>query len=312
MVSLAPGDSRTTLPTLMPEVDAAIGHLLAEESDPLALAFYLWLSRRHNLSIPATPRRAAWAQGWGRRILFDGQSGRRRDEEVVSAALAAAALAEHGKLGENREPVCRRLAAILAEECGGPSGPLPFRQPAYAAILLLAALTLGVAVDGLEETADALAAAYRDMMPHGRLLGLGITILLLRQLGHADTLESLGRSVTRALSNPDITAENRAYLADALWALDDRHAANRAATDQVEQGIPASLIGLFAGQPAGSGGSDGAAPIASEFHRATLLVLTVELQRTAEARIDAAYRGRRIVGLTAFSGVFFVCLIAWV
>src|SRR5207249_1342854 len=113
----------------------------------------------------------AWGESWVRRVLVEGEVGRRRDEEIAAAALAGAAILGSGGFSEAERGAVR---ARLAHHVAGEARP---RRPPFGAASFGAALLLGSASAHAddERTRAAIAAvvdAYEARLPTGAAAGV--------------------------------------------------------------------------------------------------------------------------------------------
>src|SRR5579884_3038675 len=85
--------------------------------DPFGSAVLLWSCVQHREQLVNLDGLIAWARDYTRRVLVDGQAGRKRDEATSAALLAAAAL-EHAAVLPLAEMSALRAgaSAILAQE----------------------------------------------------------------------------------------------------------------------------------------------------------------------------------------------------
>jgi hypothetical protein len=146
MVPLDDEVDATVLDGLVQSTDRAITRLLTEGDDPLALASYLWVVRTRGIVPINGARLVAWGVAWCRTIFADGRIGRRRDEDVASAALAAMALNGTDALVELHDSIRTGLERVVGRELDRRT--IPFGWPAYSAIVLLAAHAFGVDESG--------------------------------------------------------------------------------------------------------------------------------------------------------------------
>jgi hypothetical protein len=323
LVSVNPAVVEDRASTVLKSTDLAIRDLLLQEDDPFALAVYLWTMRRHDLTFVNGDGLTSWGATWVHRILIEQKVGRRRDEEIVSAALAAAALigtdALRGELSEIRAAMRAVVTAELARS------PVPFRRLSYAAALLLAATTIGIDEPAMREAAGSIDSACAEAVPGGRLFGLPFAIGILQDQQLTSELEALQRGIVDALANPRTDYEDQIYLLQALWQLHQPHRATDGLIRQTSDLLNRSpgwlylMAGLEEVAPAG----DLAVPVpVSHLFRAALLDVTLQFRAASRASvergIDTRYRGRRFVGLGAFGfGLIFLAtpwflLLRWV
>jgi hypothetical protein len=281
MVPLSVSPPAHRLDQLIQSVDFAIRDLLASEDDPFALAVYLWVMRRHRLSLINGDRLAAWGGQWVRQILIDGAFGRRRDEQIASAAIAAIALEGTRALVGLEGTMRDRLSAILAVELERRS--IPFGRPSYAAPVLLACATFRVDDPRLTAATDATLAAFAATLLGGRLFGVGFAVALAQLVSHRHGHVALDQRVPEILADPQMSYEDRLYLLQGIWLARESaipREERRAVTEQtLEQSPiwPYLMSGMEDLPPAGDGR---AVVVVSHLYRAVLL--DIALCRRAE------------------------------
>lgn len=318
MVSLAPAsrNSAATPRDVTDSVDSAVQRLLIDESDPLALAVYLWTLQDHDIQLVNGDGLANWGLLQVRRVLIDGQIGRRKDEDVAVAALAAVALKRTGILADVVGDVAEGLRRLLAAEMD--HHLIPFRRPSYAIILLLAARAFDVDEPYPSTAQVAVADAFIGAIPGGRLFGLGFVVALLRGGDYGEVLASLDARAQDGLMSPATEYEDQLYLAQALLLLRHGSAGEDDAVRLAERVLIQSPIwsyimtGVEEVYPAGDGTI--AVPV-SHLYRAALLDVALRVEEHAAARTqaqqDARYRGRGLVGMAAFGFVAVVLAAVW-
>lgn len=296
--------------------DRAVGRLLRNESDPLALALYLRVMRDHDLVLINGDRLVAWAATWVRRILVDGHIGRRRDMDIASAALAATGLHGTDTFASLESGVRERLGRVVSDELD--VRPVPFRSAPYGAIVLYAISFFGIKEPRVASVADALTTLYDSAFASGRMFGIGFVIRLLSTLGRVERIKALAERARHALDDPRTGYEDRVYLLEALWAAAPVIGTNGIA-DLSELIVPASPGLLYIDQgveevtPAED---DWVAITVSDLYRAELLDVVLHTEKAASARIldrlDERYRGRRVVTVSAFGFYFLIIVMLWV
>jgi len=307
VVSISLATDSLTQAQILHASDIAIRDLLNEPVDPMALATYLWVYIRRKPAITNGDQLVRWGTAWVRRTILDGKISRRRDEDMSSAALAIAALVNSPSFQEIKDEVKRRLEQSIAGELE--RSPVPFRQPSYAAMFLLAAHMLGINNPKIADSALAIHRIYAEGIFTGRSFGFSLSVKLTRAITNKDDVKELATRIELALTDPATSYEDQVYLLQALWELngDDTSARLLEHTEDVLSRVPA-----WACNPAQRNGSmlaGGESTFASTSHlyRASLLdIAALYHERSAlyaEARFNARYSGRRAISLMAFSSV---------
>jgi hypothetical protein len=302
---------------LLQSIDLALKELMDEDDDPLALALYLWTIRSHKVPLVNSDSLARWGAAWVRRIFIDDNISRRRDEEVTSAALAAAALANTAALedmeNEIRLAVQRHISSELEQYA------FPFHQPDYGAILLFAAHKLGADEPRSQNAAQAVLATYKSALPGGRMFGLGMAVETLKETGGSAALPDLSAHVLAALKDPRRDFEEQLYLISALWCCYDHDTLPKEIVEEAEQVVAGSptwsyfMVGRETLLPAEEALEE---VTISHLYRATLLDLVYRLRAISLSqralRLDARYRGRKVVGFLAFCSLAFIFAGSWI
>ncbi len=302
---------------LLRSVDAAVGEFLVKSDDPLALACYLWVIRRHRLTLSNGDALLGWAASWIQEVLVEGRVGRRRDEELTSAALAAAALADAPTLSSSTcDAVRRRLGDVLCDELR--RRELPFGHPAYAAMLLFAARRLEVKEERFPSAAQAVVTAFLEALPNGHLLGLGFVVQLLSAI-EGDALSSTVRQhALDAAGDQRLDPEQQVYLAQSLWYFPEDGILPATVEDLTRRVIeyPHLQSGTDLLQEKASS-TDDLKALTPYSHLAQAAQLDVFLtyrqgaQRREELRKDRMYRGRGWVTTPAFGFYAIMSLGSW-
>lgn len=317
MVSVNPAVLNDRASTVCQSADLAIRDLLVSSNDPFALAVYLWMMRQHDLTLINGDGLASWGANWAYRILINRQIGRRRDEEIVSATLAAAALVGTPTLAGELDEIRTAVGAILVAELD--RSLVPFGRLSYAAVLLVAADTIGIDCPQIRQAAPAIGSAFADAVLGGRLFGLDFAVRILQHHQLNGELDALQRAITNALANPRTEYEDKVYLLQALWRVHGPQQATdkiiRQTCDFLDQspGWLYLMAGIEEVLPAGDGT---VAVIVSHLFRTALLDVLLQLRSRAkshwEREIDKRYRGRRFVGLGAFGFGLVVLALPWI
>jgi hypothetical protein len=306
MVPLDDEVDATVLDGLVQSTDRAITRLLTEGDDPLALASYLWVVRTRGIVPINGARLVAWGVAWCRTIFADGRIGRRRDEDVASAALAAMALNGTDALVELHDSIRTGLERVVGRELDRRT--IPFGWPAYSAIVLLAAHAFGVDDERFPAAAHETAAAYQRSIMGGHALGVTFVIALLEQFGAAEQRVTLLEWVRQAVDAPRTGYEDHAYLLQALWtAQGSGHDLLRVLSVRTLMASPAlAYVGTGTEDvpPAGDGS---VVVTVSHLYRAALLDVLARAREgaagRAEAQLDARYRGHWVITTAAFFGM---------
>lgn len=201
-------------------VDLNLKRTLMGDEDPFGRAVLLWTCLRHREQLVNLERLVAWARAYSRAVLVEGRLGRKRDEALTAALLAAAALKQAGSLSPLEVAVVRAAAAPLVENNIVP-GCVPFDSPAYGAAMALACYTLGIDLPGDRDTLRAVVERY---LVGGRLDRPAGLALVAYALAHADLRGELQELRTRSLQQlgaAGVGHEARAYLAQAAWVASD-------------------------------------------------------------------------------------------
>lgn len=312
-VSLSPHVERAD--RLHQSVDIAIRDLLGEDIDPLAKAAYLWTMRRHDKPLVNSDALVRWGFSWVRQIFVDGETSRRRDEEVASAALAAAALADTKAFSPIRGEVRAGIKSALDEELK--RNGIPFRRLSYGAALLFGAHVLNVETASLRDSVVRTGESFKDAVPGGRLFGLPFVVRMLRDLKEERLERELEQAIRDTLADPKTNYEDQPFLVQALWESLDGvpDESTMATTEGVLAKSPAwgyLMNGMEDVPPAGDGQ---AVNFLSHLFRASLLDVLMSYQSAVSeykaAQLDARYRVRAGVSWSAFSFYVLILALAW-
>lgn len=317
MVSLSPTELGARADQIRQSVDLAVRDLLNTETDPFALATYLWTSRCNDLSLVNGSRLAAWGVGWAHKVFVDRDIGNRADETIASAALAAAALegTKRSAFIDNAD-VMEGFQDLLSSELS--TRAIPFNNPVYAAALLLAAEVVAVDEPRINEAAMVVADSFVVTASHGRTFGIGLVVRLLQEVDVLDRLGSLEGALRQALSDPQTGYEDQLYLVQALLLIHRSDELPAPILELAEHVIANSpiwshiMVGVEDVEAAGDGRTT--MPV-SHLYRAALLDVTLRLVNIAanreEAQRNERYRGRVANGIFASLGVALVIMIPW-
>lgn len=316
MVLVAALDSQTLiarLDQLRKSVDLAIRDLLASSRDPVALAVYLWVCQQHNLPLVNSAALANWGASWAHRTFVDKEIGRRRDDQLASAALAVSALKGSPRISEFDQQIGEGLEESFQSETA--RNQLPFDRADYGSMFLLAVADYGI-VPLLSLTK--LQSKISRTLPGGRAFGIGFAAALLKKCLGEEVPESFIEGIEVPLSDPETDYQDRIYLTHAFWLITSGSARENKATEMTEDILTASPIWLYllSGEEDIPPAGDRRSPMTiSHLCRAALLDLLLryskQVSRRAEEKVAAKYRGRKGVGLPAF-GFYALCFAtAW-
>ncbi len=307
MVSISPATDSVNRDEILHASDVAIRDLLNDPIDPMALATYLWVYIRRKPAITNGDQLVRWGMAWTRRIFLEGKISQRRDEDMSSAALAIAALINSPSFQEIKGEVKRKLEQAIAAELE--RAPVPFRQPSYAAMFLLAAYTIGISNPKIAESALAIHRIYSEGVFTGRSFGFSFLVILTKVITSKDSIKELAKGIELALADPATSYEDRAYLLQALWELndDDKSARLLEHTEAVLSRVPAWVCHPVQCSSYIMEGRESDLESASHLYRASLLDITALYNERrvlyAEERFNERYSGRRAISLMAFSSV---------
>ena len=291
MVSLADPDlALVTLrfDQLTKSVDLALRDLLAAGSDPVALACYLWVCRRHNLQLVNSAALATWGTAWAKSVLIEEGWGRKRDDDISSALLVASVMRDapslRGLLDDVRMGAAKSLATELERR------KVPFNHPGPASMSLLGALDLGLDDARLPTATENTLSSLEQTISAGRVFSIVFAILACKAIHHESALSALASRIAEVLDDPETDYEDKIYLSQGLYYLTDQ--------SDVSQGIsrPADVIVaespvwsyLLSGQEDIAPAGDGRAIVTvSHLCRAALLDLLIHYRKSVVARMEA-------------------------
>jgi hypothetical protein len=312
-VSFSPHVERSD--RLQQSVDLAIRDLLGADADPLAKAAYLWTMRRHDKPLVNSDALVRWGFSWVRQVLVEGETSRRKDEEVASAALAAAALAGTKELYSIRDEVRTGIKRVLDEELE--RNGVPFRRPSYGVTLLYGAHTLNVNLAGLRDAVIRAGESFKDAMPGGRLFGLPFVVRMLRDLKEENLAREVEQVVRETLADPKTSYEDQPFLVQAIWESFDGapDESLMATTERMLAKSPAWGYLMNGGEDVPPAGDGRAIVFLSHLFRASLLDVLMSYQAAAsqhkEAQLDVRYRVRAGISWSAFSFYALILILAW-
>lgn len=295
--------------------DLAIRDLLTDGSNPLALAVYLWTVLQTDLSLVNRDRLVNWGEAWARQIFVDGSIGRRGDEQIVSAALAAAALWGTNALSdvqsEIRESVRLKLSAELDRQA------IPYAHPSYGAAFLLAAQVLDVDEPRIVVAAKTVASAFEGAIPGGRVFGIGFIVLLLKKIQCLETIKALESCLTDAVTDPRISYDDQLCILQSILLISKSvHLADKmVSVHSALTGSPMWSYLMVGMEDIPAAGDGHAVVTVSHLCRAVLLDATIRLHslvaQRAELMLNERYSGNKVVGLFAFGFVALLLSGAW-
>ncbi len=297
-------------------VDYAIRDLLNGHSDPLSLAFYLYVFTKHNISSINADKLADWGIAWIRKVFLDGEIGKRRDEEIASAALAVISLNENSSFKVIKNEVLENFHKVLSKEIK--SDKIPFRSAPYGSIVLLAANSLLIVDSNIEQLSHKVGKSFLDTIIGGRDFGLIFGINLLLQVKDLESATNIKELAVTSLNKPNTTYEDQIYLLQGLWIFNSESSPDFNLMEVTEHVLKKSPVwqylmnGIEDISPAG----DGQAIIhVSHLLRASLVdVLNnyqVNLEKFNHRKFDARYGVRAGVSWSAFGFYILVLLIMW-
>ena len=290
---------------LLQSIDFAVKQLLNTEDDPLALAMYLWVFRTHNMSLINSDRLASWGATWAYRVFVEGAIGRKKDEQIASAALATAALVGTSLLADIENDILVGVKQILSIELNRQG--IPLGHPAYGAILLFAAYTLHIEDSRILQANSNIAEAYIRSMSRGQAFGIVFTLQLIQKMHIENLLTTFVQHIQDTIGNSEINYENQIYLLHALQSMHDGASQPVPMIDLAQRILTSSpiwsylMVGIEDIPPAG----DEQVPVPiSHLYRAVLLSAAIGFHASEtlriEAQLEARYGGRRLINLSAF------------
>lgn len=302
---------------LRQSIDIAIRRQLSLEDDPLALALYLWVAERHKVAFINSSGLVSWGVSWLRRVFIEHRIGQRRDEEIASASLAAIALIDSPLFQRIRDEVCSGVSELLSEEIS--RSLIPFRRPSYGVIFLLAAHKLGVDQPPIRRAARAIAQAYRESLPGGRLFGISFCVQLLQESGDQESLSDLEKPLLKAITDPRLGFEDHIYACQAVQQLrreNDSDDEMVKLIDDVVSKSPAHMYLMVGMEDMPPAGDEHVSVTVSHLYRASLLDVAIanraRILKQQELQVIARYQGSRLIGWSAFAFPTVLILGAWV
>lgn len=318
MVLVATSEVSAGAARLVKSVDLAVRDLLEVNVDPFALANYLWVIQKHNVSLVNGDRLSDWARAWVRRILIENHVGRRADEEISAAALAVGSLAHSGQI-TNRHEVVEGLRRQFNRSTL--RATVPFDNPAYAAGLLVGAVRCGFDDSSIRRAIGRVRDVFEMSLPHGRLFGVAYVAELLNTLD-IEHRHAFWDRLSSELTNAGLGYEDQVYVAQGLCHLalspGKARTSDDVSMDEIELVVsrapiwPYLMSGLEEVEPAG----DSRIPIiVSHLYRAALLDVVLTLSHDAaqrqETQLDAKLRGRTATGAFALIGIVVSLSLPW-
>jgi len=299
-------------------VDVAIQQALVERQDPLALSFYLWVIKKNQHSVVSLSQLTSWGMAHVRRVLVDLQIGRRRDEEVASAALVTIALSDTPEFAAIHKTVRTGLETILIEE-GNSGNQIPLKQPAYGALLLKAAHTLGVDKTRWRAPAERVVSAFGEAIPGGRLFGLVFAAQLVQVLDDEAGARNLENLAIRYIGNDATDFEDQPYLLQAPWYLtqpsEPPSELLMSLTSQLLKKAPVWQYLMNGDEHVPAAGDGQAVVYISHLYRAALFDVVLQYQAHIvshrEEEIDRRYRAHPSLNRAAFGFYVLSLLLVW-
>src|SRR5258708_22581784 len=86
---------------------------------------------------------------------------------------------------------------------------IPYNRPSYGAILLFAATVLNVQDPRIEESAKTIISAFRELIPGGRIFGLGFAVQLLLRTHNREHLLLVEQLAYHGLEDPKTNYEDQ-------------------------------------------------------------------------------------------------------
>jgi hypothetical protein len=320
VVSLAAPD--LTLVTLRfdqltKSVDLALRDLLSAGSDPVALACYLWVCRRHNLQLVNSAALASWGSSWVKSILIEQGWGRKRDDDISSALLVASVMQDVPTLRGLLDVMKASTATSLAPELERHA--LPFNHPGPAAMSLLGAVDLGLDDVRLPTATKETLSSLEQTMSAGRVFGIAFAILAFKKTHQEGDLSALAVRIVEALDDPETDYEDRIYLSQGLYYLADHGDASQDVSRSADMIVAESPVWsyLLNGQEDVAPAGDGRAIVTvSHLCRAALLDLLIHYRKSVaehmKAQIDSRYQETQFTGLSAFGFYALILALVWI
>jgi hypothetical protein len=290
---------------LTKSVDSAIRDLLAAGSDPVSLACYLWVCRRHNLQLINSAGLANWGVWWVQHILIDRNWGKKRDDDIASAVLAASVMHDASSLRDLSDTVRAAATELMATERN--RHVIPFNHQGPGSMTLLGAAELNLNDVRLPSSIAEVVEAFERSASSGRVFGITFAVLAYRRTVEEGDLSPLVARIKGAIDDPETDYEDRIYFTQALCYTTPDGRPDETSFRHIDVVMTDSPVWayLMSGQEdIPSAGDGNATVLVSHLCRAALLDLLLHYQAHArermEAKIDERYRGRRGVGIPAF------------
>lgn len=317
MVSLSYSENVERSDRLHQSVDVAIQAALVKHKDPLALSFYLWVIKKNRHTIVNSRNLTSWGMAQVNRIFIDQRIGRRRDEEIASAALAAIALSEGPEFAPLRQGVRAGIETLLREEHDNGS-LIPLKRTAYGILLLTAAQVTGVDRLLWQAAAERTVAAVVDALPGGRLFGLVFAVQMVRILKNYKLAGSLEQVANETLASDGIDFEDHAYLLEALWQLSAESRPSDSLmllTEHLLKKVPVWQYLMNGDEHLPPAGDGRAVVYISHLYRAALLDVVLQYQAhftsRREEQLDHRYRAHPSLNRAAFGFYVLSLLLLW-
>ena len=315
MVSLVSPEFGTKARLIHQSVDLAVRDLLVKEDDPFALAYYLWVMRQNRIDLTNGAKLSRWALTWVRRIFVDGCIGRRKDEELASAAIVATVLYRSGDLQIETDRIRGMLLGELATDLD--RGKIPFGQPIYGCVLLRALVEFGYPHDKIEGSLKNVMDALMTHLRTGRALGIPFLAEILNDIGDVDALTKLSGAVDGALNDKSTDWESLIYLSQSTFLIEDTIALDLESFESLTNLALDSPIWSYA-----MVGVEEVTPLAdshasiSHLLRGALWDVCIHISRHRDSRnqqwILQRYSNRRGLSVMAYSFVVLISLLLWI
>jgi hypothetical protein len=298
-------------------VDVAIQDALVDHENPLALSFYLWVIKKNRHSVVNLGNLTSWGMAQVNRVFIDRHIGRRRDEEVASASLAAIALGESPEFAPFREGVRAGIESLLREEIEV-GNLIPLKRAPYGILLLAAAQATGIDQAHWQPAVERTVATVLEALPGGRLFGLVFAAQLVRSLNDQKLAASLENVATDILAGDGIDFEDQAYVLQALWQLREGTKPGESlmsVTEHLLKKVPVWQYLMNGDEHLPPAGDGRAVIYISHLYRAALLDVVLQYQARFTSRraeqLDERYRAHPSLNRAAFGFYVLSLLLLW-